>query len=147
MSTTWLFRTLGPGITLQENGEDLEPRGTLNFAGNVTSSDDGETTTLTIGEDPEAQALAALAIDWSAGSVFTKTLATGGNTFTFANATSGRVIIVRLTGHASGSTVTWPAAVRWAGGTEPTQTSTGTDVYTFVHDGTDIYGSYVQNMS
>lgn len=93
-----------------------------------------------------AQAIAAYAIDWTLSNVFTKTLAAGANTFTFSNAASGMVISVRLTSDGGGSTVTWPT-VKWAGGAPPTQTSTGTDVYTFVHDGTDIYGSVVQDMS
>jgi hypothetical protein len=93
-----------------------------------------------------AVAVSALAIDWSAGAVFTKTLAAGGNTFTFSNAASGQVIVVRLTSDGGGSTVTWPT-VLWAGGVAPTQTSTGVDVYTFVHDGTNIYGSVVQAMA
>lgn len=91
-----------------------------------------------------AVAVGAMAIDWAAGTVFTKTLAAGANTFTFSNAASGMVIIVRVTG--ATSTLTWPT-VRWAGGVAPTQTSAGTDVYTFVHDGTNIYGSVVQDMA
>lgn len=91
-----------------------------------------------------AVAVAAMAIDWSLGAVFTKTLAAGGNTFTFSNQASGMVIVVRVTGAAS--TLTWPT-VLWAGGVAPTQTASGTDVYTFVHDGTNIYGSVVQAMA
>lgn len=91
-----------------------------------------------------AVAVAAMAIDWSLGSVFTKTLAAGANTFTFSNAASGMVIVVRVTGAAS--TLTWPT-VLWAGGVAPTQTASGVDVYTFVHDGTSIYGSVVQAMA
>lgn len=91
-----------------------------------------------------AIAVAAMEIDWSLGAVFTKTLAAGANTFTFANAASGMVIVVRVTGAAS--TLTWPA-VLWAGGVAPTQTASGTDIYTFVHDGTSIYGSVVQAMA
>jgi len=53
---------------------------------------------------------------------------------------------VRLTSNGGGSTVTWPA-VEWAGGAAPTQTATGVDVYTFIHDGTLIYGSVVQAMA
>ena len=101
-------------------------------------------TNLTPANDIIAQAVSALAIDWATGAVFTKTLSAGANTFTFANASSGRVIMVRLTGAAS--TVTWPT-VKWAGGAAPTQTASGTDVYTFVHDGTSIYGSVVQAMA
>lgn len=91
-----------------------------------------------------AIAVAAMAIDWSLGQVFTKTLAAGANTFTFSNQASGMVIVVRVTGAAS--TLTWPT-VKWAGGVAPTQTASGIDVYTFVHDGTSIYGSVVQAMA
>ena len=91
-----------------------------------------------------AVAVSAMAIDWSLGPVFTKTLAAGANTFTFSNQASGMVIVVRVTGAAS--TLTWPT-VKWAGGVAPTQTASGIDVYTFVHDGTSIYGSYVQAMA
>lgn len=91
-----------------------------------------------------SQAMAALSVDWSKGTVFTKTLAAGGNTITFANALDGQTISVILTGAAS--TVTWPT-VKWSGGTAPTQTSSGTDVYTFIKAGSTIYGSVVQNMS
>ncbi len=89
-------------------------------------------------------AIAAMAIDWALGMVYTKTLAAGANVFTFSNAASGMSIIVRVTGAAS--TLTWPT-VLWAGGVAPTQTASGKDVYTFIHDGTDIYGSVVQDFS
>lgn len=91
------------------------------------------------------QSISASAIDWSAGNVFTKTL--GANTtFTFSNQTSGQTIIVRLTNTASNYTVTWPT-VRWAGGAAPTMTvGAKSDVYTFVYDGSNTYGSYVQDM-
>lgn len=92
-----------------------------------------------------ASAMGALAIDWTLSNVFTKTLANGGNTITFSNQASGMCIMVRLTG-AGTSTVTWPT-VKWAGGAAPTQTAAGTDVYTFVHDGTSVYGSVVQAMA
>ncbi len=91
-----------------------------------------------------AVAVQAMDIGWTGGAVFTKTLAAGANTFTFSGQASGMCIIVRVTGAAS--TLTWPT-VRWAGGTPPTQTASGTDVYTFVHDGTNIYGSVVQAMA
>ncbi len=91
-----------------------------------------------------AQAISALAVDWSLSGVYTKTLAAGGNTFTFSNATDGQTIIVILTGAAS--TVSWPS-VKWSGGVAPTQTASGTDVYTFVKAGSTIYGSVVQAMA
>lgn len=91
------------------------------------------------------QAVAALAIDWSTGSVFTKTLSAN-STFTFSNIGSGQTIVVRLTNTASNFTVTWPGGVLWSGGTAPTQTvGAKSDIYTFVNDGSTTYGSVVQN--
>jgi hypothetical protein len=89
-------------------------------------------------------AVPALTIDWSLSGVYTKALAAGANAFTFANATDGQTIVVALTGAAS--TVTWPT-VKWAGGVAPTQTASGTDVYTFLKIGATIYGSAVQAMA
>jgi hypothetical protein len=89
-------------------------------------------------------AMGALEVNWAAGNVFTKTLSAGANTFTFANSADGQTIIVIVTGAAS--TLTWPT-VLWAGGTPPTQTASGTDVYTFVKSGSTIYGSVVQAMA
>jgi hypothetical protein len=85
--------------------------------------------------------MSGLDVDWSAGNVFTKSLASGGNTITFSNERGGRTIVVRLTSNGGGSAVTWPT-VLWSGGAAPTQsTPSKKDVYTFVHDGTDIYGT------
>lgn len=98
---------------------------------------------------PAASAISASDIDWSTllktGGVYTKTL--GANTtFTFSNLAVG-TIVVRLTNTASNYTVTWPT-VKWPGGVAPTM-STGarSDVYTFVYDGTNVFGSYVQESS
>jgi hypothetical protein len=93
-----------------------------------------------------ASAISASAIDWSLSNMYTKTL--GANTtFTFSNQTSGQTITVRLTNTASNYTVTWPT-VRWSGGTAPTMTvGAFSDVYTFLYDGSNTYGSAVQNMS
>lgn len=100
--------------------------------------------------NPVTSALSGTSIDWSLtnkiGGGYTKTL--GANTtFTFSNATSGQTIVVRLTNTASNYTVTWPT-VKWSGGSAPTMTvGAKSDVYTFYYDGTDYFGSAVQNMS
>jgi hypothetical protein len=92
------------------------------------------------------KALSGTSIDWSTGSVFSKTLGTN-TTFTFTGQISGQVIVVRLTNTASNFTVTWPT-VKWSGGSAPTMTTGAkSDIYTFVYDGTDIFGSAVQNMN
>lgn len=95
---------------------------------------------------PPVVAISASAIDWSKANVFTKTLSAN-TTFTFSNITSGQTIVVRLTNTASNFTVTWPT-VRWPSGTAPTMSPGAvSDVYTFINDGSNTYGSYVQNMT
>ncbi len=88
--------------------------------------------------------VSSYAIDWSLGGVFYKTLGAGAQVFTFSNATDGWCIVVEVTGAAS--TLTWPT-VLWAGGVAPTQTASGTDIYTFVKRGSNIFGSVVQAMA
>jgi hypothetical protein len=97
--------------------------------------------------NPSVTAIAATAIDWATykktQGAYTKTL--GANTtFTFSSLQAGQVLIVALTNTASNYTVTWPT-VRWAGTVTPTQTvGAKTDIYTFIYDGTDIFGAASQ---
>jgi hypothetical protein len=69
---------------------------------------------------------------------------TGNCTFTFPTATTGEsfTLFLRQDG-TGGRTVTWPANVRWPGGTAPTITSTASrqDKFIFTADGTNFYGS------
>jgi hypothetical protein len=115
---------------------------TTSAAGSMSAADKSKLDGMQV--QGSSVAIAALAIDWSLGGVFYKTLAAGANTFTFSNATDGWMITVVLTGAAS--TVTWPT-VLWPAGAAPTQTASGVDVYTFVKRGTTIYGSVVQAMA
>jgi hypothetical protein len=71
-------------------------------------------------------------MDLAVGSGWTLT-ATGDITFSFANPTADRMygIVLRIT-NGGAHTITWPASVQWAGGTEPTLTSSGTDIVGFV---------------
>jgi len=85
----------------------------------------------------------AYTIDLAGGSVQILTL-TGNCTFTFPTATAGQSFILLLKQDGTGGrTVTWPAAVKWPGGTAPTITSTALkmDKYVFTADGTNFYGS------
>ena len=80
-----------------------------------------------------ATAVAALEIDCATGNYFTKAITTS-STFTFANVPAsgtayGFVIEIDVTG--SSTAITWPAAVKWPGGTAPTLTDTKTHVFTF----------------
>jgi hypothetical protein len=82
-------------------------------------------------------AMAANAVDLSAGSMFSKTIA-GATTLTVSGVqTSGRTssFILDLTNGGS-ATITWWAGMKWAGGTAPTLTASGRDVLGFfTHDG------------
>lgn len=98
--------------------------------------------------NPATSAISASDIDWStlkiSSGLYTKTLAAN-TTFTFSNRTAGQTIVVRLTNTASNYTVTWPT-VKWPGGSTPVMTiGAKSDVFTFVYDGTDVFGSAVQN--
>lgn len=98
---------------------------------------------------PTVSAIPSTVIDWSllgsAGGIYTKTLSAS-PTFTFSNVAAGQTIVVRLTNTVSNYTVTWPT-VKWSGGTPPVMSPGAVDdVYTFISDGTSIYGSAVQNL-
>ncbi len=125
---------------LQIAGVPLTERSNWNIVRGASAIDNTITkaTDITIDGESTSVAVTAYDIDWSAGRVFTKTLGAGAQVFTFSHALSGRTVRVRVTGAAS--TLTWPT-VKWPSGVSPTQTASGTDIYTFVHDGTSIYGS------
>jgi hypothetical protein len=91
--------------------------------------------------------IAALNIDWNLGSTFTKTISTN-SAFTFSNTNDGQTIVVVIT-DTGAFTATWPEtgpnAVEWSNGVVPTQTPSGTDVYTFIDISGTIYGSVAQD--
>lgn len=73
-------------------------------------------------------------IDLELGNVVTATVDTSANTFTFSNppasGTAGSFTLILTNG--GSQTVNWPASVTWPAGGEPTLTSSGIDVLTFV---------------
>jgi hypothetical protein len=85
----------------------------------------------------------AYTINLSDGTIQILTL-TGNCTFTFPTATAGKSFMILLKQDGTGSrTVTWPASVKWPGGTTPAVTSTASrlDKFVFTADGTNWYGS------
>jgi len=87
----------------------------------------------------------AQTIDLTLGNVVTATQTASATTYTFGSpSASGRACSFTfiLTNGASNSGTVWPGAVDWAGGTEPTLTSSGIDILTFttVDGGTIWYG-------
>ncbi len=106
----------------------VAPTANPTFTGTVTTA----TADLLGSVRGNVTAVAASAIDCSAGNYFTKT-ATGALTWTVTNAPASRsfAFALQLTNGGSG-TQTWPAAVVWNGGTAPTLQTSGTDILVFV---------------
>ncbi len=120
----------------------------LPLAGGVITGDVEYAVGARLIEDDSA--MAALEVDWALGNFHSKTLANGGQTFTFANyPSSGKVqfLTIELTQGSSGnSTITWPASVEWDGGVAPTLSTgaAGRDVLVFYtrNGGTSVVGSH-----
>lgn len=79
-------------------------------------------------------AVAASAVDCSAGNYFTKT-ASGALTWTVSNVPSSKAysFILELTNGGTG-TQTWFSGIKWPGGTAPTLVASGVDVLGFITD-------------
>lgn len=85
-------------------------------------------------------------IDWSANGHKQKITMTGDCAFTFtAPAGPCNLLLKKIQDGTGGRVPTWPAAVKWPGGTKPVHSGASkTDIVTFYYDGTDYYG--VANM-
>lgn len=80
-------------------------------------------------------AMSSTTVDLSAGNYFSYTVSST-TTLTFSNTPSGTVssgFVLELT-NGGVATVTFPASVKWAGGTAPTLTASGVDVLVFITD-------------
>jgi len=88
---------------------------------------------------------AADTIDFTMGN-FQKSTLDGSPTYTFTNPSGPTTVILRLIQDATGSRVaTWPATVKWPGGTAPTLTTTAlaVDIVAFYFDGTSFNGTFI----
>lgn len=93
---------------------------------------------------PDAAGTATL--DLSTGNEHRITMPAGNITIAVSNEVSGQKFIVSLLQDSGGSrTVTWFDTIRWAGGSAPTLTATGSkrDVFGFIVTGTDTYDGFV----
>jgi fibronectin-binding autotransporter adhesin len=136
-NTTWTYpNTNGTN----EDVLSTDGSGNLYWKTNTGSGDAVLATGPTITSLREKQtagtiAAGTLAIDCSAGNVLSVTLNANITTVTFTNApTTGNAysIILSFTGDGTARTITWPAAVRWPGGTAPSPTSATGKVDTYV---------------
>lgn len=125
-------------LTITPSGGDVAIAGDLNMGANTvyfTETDNGNSST-------------ADTIDWGAGNKQRSTL-TGNVTYTFTAPAGPCNLVLKILTGAGGFTATWPATVKWAGGVAPTITTTASraDIITFYYDGTNYYGSYVQDFT
>jgi hypothetical protein len=74
------------------------------------------------------------------------TFGTGNAILTITNAIDGRKFIISLTQDTTGSRdVTWFTTIRWAGGSAPSLTTTGSkrDTFGFISTGTNTFDGFV----
>jgi len=91
-------------------------------------------------------------IDWGLRNLFNFTFTSFTNeTFTFTNPANPGVFVLKLIQDPAqaGESATWPASVKWPGGTAPTLTAAdnAVDIIHFYFDGTNYYGTYDLNFS
>jgi len=82
-------------------------------------------------------------INWGSGNKMHFTFGAANETFTFTAPSKPGNFLLKMVQDGTGSrTATWPATVKWAGGTAPTLTTTASaiDIISFYFDGTNYYG-------
>jgi len=162
-STGTISDSSSPGAiqfqVVQDGSNSLQNTLLLDQDGSVTSQlggfvgdGSGLTNLKIISSIPETsslvESLGTTNIDWSISNSFSFTLVDD-LSISFSNQKSGQTITVRLTNTTSNHSVSWETAgILWSGGTAPTM-STGavSDLYYFFFDGSNIFGTYFQNLS
>jgi hypothetical protein len=134
--------TVNGGIAITFNGTKVDFDDDIEFDGHVYQTDLPANTV----------SANAVTIDWGVGNSQQLSLAasTGSTAITLTAPDGPCHLTLKITQHASSPVaVTWPATVKWPGGTAPTITATNSavDVITFLYDGTNYYGNYSQNFS
>ena len=88
----------------------------------------------------------ATSVSWDAGSNQSAVLVLGHNATMGAatNQANGGVYILKVTQNTAPKTLSWATGYKWPGNAAPTMTATAgaVDVFTFVSDGTYMYGSF-----
>ena len=123
-------------LSVQNNGTEAF---SVDYSGNATAK---QVTTAPVAVTVTA---GAGAVDWSASAEQTVALAAN-TTLTFSNAVSGQSLVLVVTDTGSGDTITLPTG-KWVGGSQPAQTSGGTDIITCLYVGTTYYYSIVQDFA
>ena len=87
---------------------------------------------------------ASVSWDVAANQVTGLTLGHNATMAAATNQVDGGVYILKVTQGSSAKTLSWNSNYKWPGGLAPTMTATASaiDVFTFVSDGTNMFGSF-----
>lgn len=144
--------TLKADISALETGHnDLETTavkltGTQSVTGQKTFSKPIFNASVQGTEDYSPAAAGTATLDLSLGNIHKITMPAGNITIALTNASVGQVFKVDITQDSGGSrTVTWFSTIRWAGGSAPTLTTTGSkrDSFIFECTGSGTYDGFV----
>jgi hypothetical protein len=118
--------------------EALDVTGNIKVTGQAYSAQDTET--------QAASAAHTIDLDDANSTVWDLQAATGDVTLTLSNGQAGASYIIKIIQGSTARNVTWPASVKWPGGTAPTISTTDDDVdlISLYFDGTNYYGTFGQ---
>ena len=146
--------TIGGDVTISSSSGDVILKGGGDLIlentglGTPTSGDyliaDGVSGVATWYTDPKAFVTLTGSPTWVIRNGYNATWNIGAGsetlTITATDGATGTLIVIN-----NGGEITWPANSNWPDSTEPTLTTTGTDVFSFIYDGTNYYWSFGQN--
>ena len=139
---TNLTTTLAGDLTISTGTATISTRvAVVNTAQEYTRCHNFDATTLTSGT--------SIAWNLAENQVARLALATNGTMGDPSNKTDGATYILSVTQSTGTNTLAWNASFKWPGGTAPTLTagSGKTDIFTFVSNGTSLFGVASQNYS
>ena len=119
------------------------------FTGTVTAGNVTVDTATFIAEVTANYDVTTTTVDWSTGQKQKLTMSGNIATINFTAPTGPCNVVLKIVNTGVFTVTTWGSgeAVYWSGGTAPTVTSNGTDIFMFYFDGTNYYGSAVQDFS
>ena len=132
--------TLTGDVTISTGSATVGTRvAVVNTAQEYTAAHNFNATTLTSGN--------SIAWDLSSNQVTRLVLSTNGTMADATNKVDGSTYILLVTQGTGSNTLAWNATYKWPGGTAPTLTtgSAKSDIFTFVSNGTSLFGVASQN--
>ena len=134
--------TLTGDVTISTGSATVGTRvAVVNTAQEYTAAHNFNATTLTSGN--------SIAWNLSSNQVARLVLSTNGTMDDASNKVDGSVYILLVTQGTGSNTLAWNATYKWPGGTAPTLTigSAKSDIFTFISNGTSLFGVASQNYS